>query len=779
MRALLLAALALAACSTAPAAPEHRALVRFEVPADGSLPAFLDVPFPSDLYREADGSLARDVPGLELYIPENADHFRDALDATRGFSRFAGASFRLDAPPASDGVVDPATLPAGEADTLAPGASVVLLDLDAADPGSARLPARAKFHDDRPRGGASPPSLAVLPARGALLPEGHRVAAVVTTDVALADGTPLAPSAGLLRVTGGARDRPGEDVVGAAWDQALALAPELEGRVAGLATYTTMASAGELVALREAAGAAPISALSWDAADCAPMYPARFSAEPLPSFDATLDAWLGAPAKLPDGSDDPARDQDTGAAHDALAAIGTAVFEAPNFLLDRPGGYDDPLHRTLSRDASGAFVPSPERPSARIWVSLALPKGAVPAAGFPTVILQHGLQGDRSFLLTLANTYARQGWATVAIEAVTFGARSDTPTFTVDAEASFPWSAQAGAYAGPDGLVDTNASAIAFFGNFTGFGAMRDQLRQSAVDFGALARLLADPALDLGPLAVAVPGARLDASRLAYVGDSFGSIVGSMVASVEPRIGAFVLNVGGGGIITEIGARAPTISGVLSGGANLVYGVSNEWLDEAHPASTLLQTIIEPGDPLTHAHRIVREPAVIGGAPNDPKSVILIEVVWDELVSNEGSEALARAAGFPLAEPNVGPNGGVDLPVAPAAGGVTKDVPALGITAVLVQASPASHGSDLYGANGTRSYAPPFGVDGPQPFVPLPTVHLKQPYLGLQAMTVGFFLPFFAGAVPELRDVPVPRRDFDDDGVDDAEDPAPLDPAVP
>ncbi len=152
-----------------------------------------------------------------------------------------------------------------------------------------------------------------------------------------------------------------------------------------------------------------------------------FATKPIPTgYTASLDDWLGTPAKLPapDGTDDPASDQTTGVAHDFIAAIGTAVFQSPNLLVQSAMGYSDPTHQTFARDATGAPIVNPAQPTSKVWMTIALPTGAVPANGFPTVIIQHGLGQERSFILTLADTFAKKGWATVAIESVTFGARA-------------------------------------------------------------------------------------------------------------------------------------------------------------------------------------------------------------------------------------------------------------------------------------------------------------------------------------------------------------------
>src|SRR4029078_1861689 len=125
-----------------------------------------------------------------------------------------------------------------------------------------------------------------------------------------------------------------------------------------------------------------------------------------------------------------------------------------------------------------------------------------------------------------------------------------------------------------------------------------DQLRQSATDLGTLADMLADPALDLGPLTAAGPGAKLDGARLGHIGDSFGAVTGALVAAIDPRIHAFVLNVGGGGVMTEIVSNSPPLAPVINVAGGLTYGFSKDRLDASHPVYSVIQSILEPADPL-------------------------------------------------------------------------------------------------------------------------------------------------------------------------------------
>jgi hypothetical protein len=783
MRRLFIAtALLAASCSSsdstpAPAAP--RFVARFEL--SGALPRFLDVPFPSDAYLDPDGTIADTIPGLDAYVLSNAKAIQATLATQRGFGINQGTTFRVDEPGRTDATtgepspapIDAASLPKDAASSILDGSSVFLIDLDA----KKRVPCRVGIHDDRDRGSNSPPVVAVLPARGTVLAEGHRHAAILTTRVTAGGGSPIGASATFAAIRDGARrSTPIEKLYGGAADAAKEIVPALAGgAIAAMSVFTTHAVSHELADMRGILEKLPPPKLHWDAASIAPMHAAVFGATLEAGYTATLDDWLGSPDLLPDGSQDPALDQPNGYAHDALAVIGTAEIDGPSFLRERAGGYDDPDHRTVARDAGGAPRIDPDAPAAKIWMAIALPKAPPPKSGYPVVIIQHGLQSDKSFIFSLANVFAKKGWASVAIDAITFGARAVNPADAVDQVSNFKWSPKA-KYSGPDGFVDKPADTLGFFGYFLSFGAARDQLRQAAIDVGTVASIVRDPAIDLGPLLAAAPGARFDPDRIAYAGDSFGALVGSLAASVDPHIRAFCLNVGGGGVLTDVISNGPGLA-IASSLGGITYGIPNDRLTFSHPLLNILQGILDPADPLAHAARWVKSPAVVNGVPNAPKNLLLTEVLWDELIANEGGEALALAGGLPLAVPNVGSNAGVTLPTAAPQAGVLQGVPVAGATALLIQVGPATHGCDLYCRQGTRHYRHPFGGD-PTSYAVLPSdIVIQEPYLALQKMLLGFYESAFAGGAAQVKDIPVPVRDFDGDGKEDSMDPDPNDPS--
>jgi dienelactone hydrolase len=564
-----------------------------------------------------------------------------------------------------------------------------------------------------------------------------------------------------------------------------------------MAVYTTNTMEEELYGLRDQLEDAAAPTLAWDAASMAPMGAAKFTnVSPLPSgFTASLDDWLGVPTapKLPDGTDDPDSLLPV-RAHDAIDAIGTAVFDAVNYLSVRAGGYTDPEDANFARDSSGNIIPAPEQPTSKIWVTLFVPKTAMPANGYPVVIVQHGLSSSRAYAFELANTFCKNGWMVAAIDSVTFGARAPEAKYQVDQHNL--WATAPGAtYDGPDGLADPvngsfNSSGD-LFGNLLNIGALRDQFRQAELDTAQLAKVLrSNP--DLSPLQTGATAPAIDPAHVAYIGDSLGGIEGAVAAAIEPDLDAWTLNVAGGGVVNELAARSPVISSSLNAGA-LNFGDAGDQLTDSHLLVTLIQTIMEPGDPLLFADHLVTSPHPLKGNPTKPRNVLQIEVLFDELVTNESDEALARAAGFSLAGPNVGSNAelmdlahpdqnpwAIPFPTVTGDSNGIHDTPVQGTTAVVVQVGPGTHGSDLVQSTGTRSFKAPWAVyDTLTPFVKLDTTYdVTCPYRELQTAVTGFFSSAFAGQTPTVQGFKPPVRDLDDDGTPDATDPDSNNPQV-
>ncbi len=309
---------------------------------------------------------------------------------------------------------------------------------------------------------------------------------------------------------------------------------------------------------------------------------------------------------------------------------------------------------------------------------------------------------------------------------------------------------------------------------------MRDQFRQAELDTAQLVKVLRSSP-DLSGLALAGGAAPvIDPSRIVYLGQSLGSIQGAVAAAIEPHVASWGFNVGGGGLITELGTHSPIVGLLLAEAAGLNFGFIQGSFDEGHVAMTLIQTIVDPGDPLDFASYLDTDPQPLAGQPTKPRNVLQTEVLYDEWVPNEANEALARAAGWGLAEPNVGSNSGIldvqniasnpgrlPLPSIPVGSdGTIHDTPAAGTTAVVAQSSPATHGDNLTSSTGSRQYCIPFAdFASGAPFTMVTSYAVPDPYLQTQASFIAFFGGTFAGKVPPVTVAVAPVRDPTDPQV--------------
>ncbi len=817
--ALSLAALAQGACSSSSSpghgpAPPTGPVARFTLNGDAP-PNYLDVPFPSDAYLQG-GKVIEPIPALDAVFRLNSNVIAHAFAQMNGFSRTTYSLFYVDdptAPPDATGsvahaMIDPASLPRDEPDCIADTSSTFLVDLGANGPAAARVACRAELHDDTARASPTRPVLAIGPARGIVLEEGHHYAAVLTSRVKDMQGRPVGAGADFARIAGGDHSGSLGALYGGAFDTAHSLlAPALAkdgAQIVSMAVFTAESMSSELFQMRETVEAAPMPVLHWDAASLAPMGATKFAelqGGVLPAgFTASLDALFGVvspTAKLPDGSDDPDSELPV-RAHDKIAALGTAEFTAINFLVHKPGGYSDLDDATLAHDATGKVIPAPGEETERIWVTIALPTAPMPPNGYPAVIFQHGISNSRLQSVYMLNTFCNAGWAAVAIDSITFGARAAETEYQVDQSTTWQ-NAPGAAYKGPDGFADpvngsTNGPAD-LLGNLQNLSAMRDQLRQAEIDTAQFVKMLrSNP--DLSPLATGATTPKLDGSRIAYLGDSLGAVEGGAAAAIEPNVSLWALEVGGGDFISELVPHAPDFGLLVGAAGAALFGFRNDTFTGSHPMMVMIESVMEPGDPITYAPHWLKSPGMIDGVPVPPRNILQTEVVYDEIMANEATEALARAGGLGFATPDVGSNSGtldiknlannvgrVNLPeIAPDGAGLIHDTPQPGITAVLVQQSPGEHGSNLVDSKAEHRYAIPYANYGSdQPFTmlaPGKQFSVRTGYRQLQATIVRFFADGFAGGVPNVTGFKPPVRDFDDDGATDDVDRDPSDPTV-
>lgn len=228
-----------------------------------------------------------------------------------------------------------------------------------------------------------------------------------------------------------------------------------------------------------------------------------------------------------------------------------------------------------------------------------------PAAGWPVVIYQHGITSERLTMLAASGALAQAGFAAIAIDLPLHGLTDPTnPFYHNQLLAGTP---AAGLQTGErtfdlpviDPTTGQPTSAIAssgsYFINLTSLRTSRDNLRQGVSDLLQLRSAI--------PAALGPDGTPLfDASRVAFLGISLGSIEGttfmSLASTPNTAVQNAVLNVPGGGI-TGLLLGSPTFSPVIVGGlaaAGITPGTA--------PFNTFVvatQTVIDSGDPINYA----------------------------------------------------------------------------------------------------------------------------------------------------------------------------------
>jgi dienelactone hydrolase len=721
---------ALAACQNSAVTGPR---VRFELPSTG-LPKPLAVPWPSDLYKsDSDGTIADGLNWSALKLGDAGAAF-EAYGALDGFGRQAGAIFPVDGLGPMD-AIDPASLQCG--------VTVALVDLA----GAAKVPCLAGF---------DPYAVAITVVPRDALALGRTYAAVITSAVKLKNGRALQAASGFAAIRDGSRGSAVGKLYGDAIDRSIDGSGIAKSTIVGLTPFTTQTTHTRLKKIRDALvagkyGTAPTLITS---SPVAPIHVVRFGATAHAGWTATLDEWLGAALKGADGKDlpglpSPVDPATIGYPHDALGAMLTAAFVSPD--LRRP--FTSTAARndgTIAYDDNGDAIAV--KTDQQIPVVIFLPKAPAPASGFPVVIFQHGIGGNRSHALAIANDLARAGIATVAIDAPFHGLRA--------ANATDDKSNGRGSYRGPDGLADGDTSLLAIFDLLAGFGnflAMRDNVWQATIDLAQLRRMI--PNCDLSLVADEYGGRapKLDAAHVGYVGMSMGGMLGTLVAAVEPQgsIDPFVLDVPGAGaahILTEsanFSALAPVLTANLNLPVEVLDGdIASVWLN-------LAQGIFDGGDPGSFAADAAAE-----------HNIWMIGSLHDETMPRSMSDSLARALGATQVTPTLRTVDGLTQAPSPLSPGANGRV--IGY----YELAPSTHAHIIFRTLRILYESPvPHATEPRFPMLPQ-RLTIRSAIIGSQRAMIDFLNATWAGTPKIVVDgarhpgiLPVP--DVDDDGFCD------------
>ncbi len=289
-----------------------------------------------------------------------------------------------------------------------------------------------------------------------------------------------------------------------------------------------------------------------------------------------------------------------------------------------------------------------------------------PGEGYPVTIFQHGITGNRTNMLGIADSLAKAPScrAAVAMDLPLHGIAADNPVHLGLQEASGGLVSLFEDYT-PEGLRE-RTFGVDYINNETGVpgaddivdpsGAhtinlsyllvARDNTRQGALDLLYLEQVI--PYMDVD----GQPGFDFDASNIGYIGHSLGGIVGTSVlaysgtnqflGAVTPVISAGVFANPGGGIMNLLNA-SPTFGPRIRTGLAAAFGLTEgtpEFNAQLASFYFAAQTVLDASDPVnTGAH------AVSNNIPT-----LLFQNLGDSVVPNSvataplsGTEPLSRS----------------------------------------------------------------------------------------------------------------------------------------
>ncbi len=272
---------------------------------------------------------------------------------------------------------------------------------------------------------------------------------------------------------------------------------------------------------------------------------------------------------------------------------------------------------------------------------LVVPNGTkcpMPIAGYPIVLYAHGTTGDWTSFISegTADALVAKCIASMGVDQIFHGTRPGAPALD-------------------DPNADSKISLLFF--NLENALAARTNGRQSAIDEVARARLVATGGLNIPAEISATKSPILfDPKRIAFLGHSQGGLNGPLFMAVDDTARGGVLSGAGSAISYSLLLKVkpdPSIAGLVKAFLNVSADNADE-LGPLHPAMSLVQTVVDPTDPLHYYGALARAPF----PGRTPKSVLMTEGVasdgsGDNYAPPRTIEAGAVAGGFPLIEPVV------------------------------------------------------------------------------------------------------------------------------
>lgn len=475
--------------------------------------------------------------------------------------------------------LDPSTLP-DLAGSVRADATVYVTPVEGDGAGRDRVPVSVTFHSEAPPGGAAR-LLTLLPQSGMALDPARTYAAVVTRRVRTAAGAPLVTSAGLRAIARG---------VAPSGLNATALRRYRDALDVLARAGTPASSISGLAVFRTGDARGEFSravALVRPQVSLAPSGLTR--AEVFPDF----------------------------CVYQGEMMVPVYQRGTPPYITGGEWAFTAEGGLTLQR-------------MERSRVVVTVPRRAMPAGGYPvTVFIRTGAGGDRPLV-----DRGVRGANGMPLEPGTGLARD----FAREGVAGISWD---GPHGGPRNVSNGDEQFLVY--NFGNLRAMRDNVRQSALETVLLADALGSVRFNLQDCAGASApesNARFDASRIALFGHSMGGAIAPLAVSEQPAFTAVMLSGAGGSWIGNVMFKERPLPVRAAAEMLLRYPAGTLRVD--NPSLSILEWAMEAADVAPYGRHVSR---------NAPRNVLMMQGIVDTYIPPPVAQAASLSFGLDLAGP--------------------------------------------------------------------------------------------------------------------------------
>jgi len=279
-------------------------------------------------------------------------------------------------------------------------------------------------------------------------------------------------------------------------------------------------------------------------------------------------------------------------------------------------------------DANGKPLP-PHYETSNLVVTV--PRTAMPENGFPIVsFVRTGAGGDRPLVdrgvqpktgapaitpgTGPAQEFARVGWAGIQVDGPLGGLRNTTH--------------------GNEDFLIFNVFNVA---------ALRDNVRESALEMVVLSHIIDGLQLDTHDCPGAPAVATFDRSHRALMGHSMGATISPLTIAVDPRLQAVILSGEGGSYIENVLYKILPLHVLPLAEQLLHYGTRP--VVENDPALSLVQWAAEPSDPPIYTDFVIRHPQY----RDTPAHVLMLQGIVDHYILPDIANASSLSFGLDLA----------------------------------------------------------------------------------------------------------------------------------